>query len=61
MPSETAPLSQTYETRGLLRRVDGMGTVAEVTARLDSVVGTAVGTPVGTAAAPSAGSTEQLG
>lgn len=31
---QTAPLAAVYAERGLLRRVDGMGPVAEVTARL---------------------------
>lgn len=38
---ETAPLAKTYGERGLLREVDGMGTVEEVTARLDEAVDTA--------------------
>lgn len=35
---ETAPLAATYRERGLLREVDGMGSVEEVTARLDAAV-----------------------
>lgn len=35
---ETAPLAAVYKERGLLRRVDGMGTVDEVTARIDAVL-----------------------
>lgn len=35
---ETAPLAATYRERGLLRQVDGVGTVEEVTARLVSVL-----------------------
>ncbi|MDQ3382501.1 MAG: adenylate kinase [Actinomycetota bacterium] len=35
---ETAPLAATYRQRGLLRQVDGVGTVEEVTARLVSVL-----------------------
>jgi adenylate kinase len=35
---ETAPLAATYRERGLLRQVDGVGTVQEVTARLVSVL-----------------------
>jgi len=35
---ETAPLAATYRQRGLLRQVDGVGTVQEVTARLVSVL-----------------------
>ncbi|MCU0265464.1 MAG: adenylate kinase [Actinomycetia bacterium] len=31
---QTAPLARVYADRGLLRRVDGMGAVAEVTSRL---------------------------
>jgi adenylate kinase len=35
---ETAPLAAVYKERGLLRRVDGMGTVDEVTARIETVL-----------------------
>jgi len=35
---ETAPLAATYRQHGLLRQVDGVGTVEEVTARLVSVL-----------------------
>lgn len=35
---ETAPLADHYAGRGLLRRVDGMGTVEEVAARLDAAI-----------------------
>ncbi|MFK5582691.1 adenylate kinase [Serinicoccus sp. LYQ131] len=35
---ETAPLAAVYKERGLLRRVDGMGTVDEVTARIEAVL-----------------------
>jgi len=31
---QTAPLTAVYESRGILVRVDGMGAVDEVTARL---------------------------
>ena len=41
---ETAPLAAQYKTRGLLRRVDGMGEVAEVTARIEAALADAVGT-----------------
>ncbi|MFX0539503.1 adenylate kinase [Ornithinimicrobium sp. Y1847] len=36
---ETAPLAAVYRERGLLHRVDGMGTVDEVTARIEKVLG----------------------
>ncbi|HET7306023.1 MAG TPA: adenylate kinase [Segeticoccus sp.] len=36
---ETAPLAQLYDERGLLRRVDGMGDVDEVTARIEQALG----------------------
>ncbi|WP_130014026.1 adenylate kinase [Serinicoccus sediminis] len=39
---ETAPLSAHYKTRGLLRRVDGMGEVGEVTARIEAALADAV-------------------
>jgi adenylate kinase len=35
---ETAPLSRIYRERGLLCQVDGMGTVEEVTARIESTL-----------------------
>ncbi|WP_151526018.1 adenylate kinase [Serinicoccus kebangsaanensis] len=35
---ETAPLSARYKERGLLRRVDGMGEVTEVTGRIEAVL-----------------------
>ncbi|ANS80318.1 Adenylate kinase [Serinicoccus hydrothermalis] len=35
---ETAPLASRYKERGLLRRVDGMGEVAEVTARIEAAL-----------------------
>lgn len=41
---ETAPLAAVYRERGLLRQVDGMGTVAEVSARIEAVLGGAVET-----------------
>ena len=41
---ETAPLSAHYKRRGLLRRVDGMGEVAEVTARIEAALADAVRT-----------------
>ena len=37
---ETAPLAAVYRERGMLHRVDGMGTVEEVTARIDRVLAT---------------------
>ena len=37
--SETAPIVPFYEAQGLLKRVDGIGTPDEVTARLRSVLG----------------------
>jgi adenylate kinase len=37
---QTAPLVAIYQQRGLLRRVDGTGAVDEVTARIDSALGT---------------------
>ena len=36
---ETAPLAAVYRERGLLHRVDGMGSVEEVTARIEQVLG----------------------
>ena len=36
---ETAPLTAVYETQGLLTRVDGMGTVDEVAARILAALG----------------------
>lgn len=36
---ETAPLAAVYGERGLLRRVDGMGPVEEVTARVEQALG----------------------
>lgn len=35
---ETAPLAAIYHDRGLLRQVDGLGTVEEVTARISAVL-----------------------
>ena len=35
---ETAPLAAVYKERGLLRRVDGMGSMQEVTSRIESVL-----------------------
>ena len=35
---QTAPLTQLYDSRGLLRRVDGLGDVADVTKRLLAVL-----------------------
>ncbi|WP_122262771.1 adenylate kinase [Ornithinimicrobium cerasi] len=35
---ETAPLAAVYRERGLLQRVDGMGTVEEVTGRIEQVL-----------------------
>jgi len=37
--NQTAPLLSYYESKGLLTQVDGMGSVEEVTARIDGVVG----------------------
>lgn len=37
--AETAPLLPVYRERGLLREVDGMGTVDEVQARIDAALG----------------------
>jgi len=37
--SETAPVIPFYQGKGLLRRVDGVGTPAEVTARITSALG----------------------
>ena len=37
---ETAPLAAVYRDRGLLRQVDGMGTVAEVSARIQQALDT---------------------
>lgn len=36
--AETAPLADHYRQRGLLRRVDAMGPISDVTARLASVL-----------------------
>ncbi|SOC55783.1 adenylate kinase [Ornithinimicrobium cerasi] len=35
---ETAPLAAVYRERGMLQRVDGMGTVEEVTGRIEQVL-----------------------
>ena len=35
---ETAPLAAVYKERGLLRRVDGMGSMQEVTSRIEGVL-----------------------
>ncbi|WP_289017931.1 adenylate kinase [uncultured Ornithinimicrobium sp.] len=40
---ETAPLAAVYRDRGLLRVVDGMGTVEEVTARIEAVLPSSAG------------------
>ena len=40
---ETAPLAAVYAERGLLHRVDGMGAVEEVTARIEAVLGQVAG------------------
>ena len=37
--AETAPLLPVYRERGLLREVDGMGTVDEVESRIDAALG----------------------
>jgi adenylate kinase len=37
--SETAPIIPFYEAKGILRRVDGVGTPAQVTARIAAVLG----------------------
>ena len=37
--NQTAPLTEIYETQGLLRQVVGMGAVEEVTARIVAVIG----------------------
>jgi adenylate kinase len=46
---ETAPLARIYRDRGLLHLVDGMGTVEEVTARVDTTLDEAVPAPGGSA------------
>ena len=48
---ETAPLAAVYKERGLLHRVDGMGTVEEVTARIQRVLDGVTTDPTGTAGA----------
>ena len=40
---ETAPLAAVYADRGLLHRVDGMGSVEDVTARIAAVLDVAPG------------------
>lgn len=40
---ETAPLAAVYRDRGLLRVVDGMGTVEEVTARIEAALAPSAG------------------
>ncbi|MFB9732139.1 adenylate kinase [Ornithinimicrobium kibberense] len=40
---ETAPLAAVYRDRGLLQVVDGMGTVEEVTARIEAVLPSSAG------------------
>jgi adenylate kinase len=35
---QTAPLTELYSSRGLLVKVDGLGTVADVTSRIESVL-----------------------
>ncbi|OLT42714.1 adenylate kinase [Serinicoccus sp. CNJ-927] len=47
---ETAPLASRYKERGLLRRVDGMGEVAEVTARIEAALADLTGPDAGDAA-----------
>ncbi|MGC5585964.1 adenylate kinase [Ornithinimicrobium sp. W1679] len=42
---ETAPLAAVYRDRGLLRVVDGMGTVEEVTARIEAALAPSAGRP----------------
>lgn len=44
---ETAPLARIYRERGLLCQVDGMGTVDEVTARIDATLDDVVPASVG--------------
>lgn len=44
---ETAPLARLYSERGLLRRVDGMGDVDEVTTRIEQALRTGVGSTAG--------------
>ncbi|GAB3582628.1 adenylate kinase [Calidifontibacter terrae] len=39
---ETAPLSETYRSRGLLVDVDGLGSIAEVTDRIEAALSEAV-------------------
>lgn len=36
--AQTAPLIPYYESRGILRRVDGMGTIEEVAAAIDAIL-----------------------
>ena len=36
--AKTAPILPDYEERGLVRRVDGMGTVGEVAAEIDAIL-----------------------
>jgi adenylate kinase len=36
--AKTAPILPYYEERGLVRRVDGMGTVGEVAAEIDAIL-----------------------
>ena len=36
---QTAPLTAMYETQGLLSKVDGLGPIDEVSARIVSVLG----------------------
>lgn len=42
---ETAPLAAVYRDRGLLRVVDGMGTVEDVTARIEAALAPSAGRP----------------
>jgi adenylate kinase len=36
--AKTAPILPFYEARGLVRRVDGMGSVEEVAAQIDAIL-----------------------
>ena len=36
--AQTAPLIPYYESRGILRRIDGMGTIGEVAAAIDAIL-----------------------
>ena len=37
--AKTAPILPFYEARGLVRRVDGMADIAEVTAAIEAILG----------------------